>query len=72
LRQRLRLVVAGGVRAAIEDPGVPFGDGAVKCHEFGVEIAVRLLLCREMVMAILAAHEEALSSLASSATSVGI
>jgi hypothetical protein len=44
----------------------------VKCHEFGVEIANRLRLCREMAMAILAAHEEALSSLASSATSVGV
>jgi hypothetical protein len=34
LRQRLRLVVAGDVRAAIEDPGAALGDGAVKCDEF--------------------------------------
>ena len=52
LRQRLRLVVAGDAGAAIEDPGVALGDGAVKCHEFLVEIAARLRLQHEMVMTI--------------------
>src|SRR5467141_1690426 len=37
LRRRLRLVVAGDVRPAIEDPGAALGDGAVKCDEFRVE-----------------------------------
>ena len=41
LRQRLWLVVARDVGAAIEDPGVALGDGAVKCDEFRVEIAAR-------------------------------
>ena len=54
---RLRLVVAGDVGAAIEDAGIALGDGAVKCHEFRVEVAARLRLRHEMVMAILAAHE---------------
>ena len=40
LRQRLRLVVAGNVGAAIKDLGVALGDGAVKCDGFRVEIAV--------------------------------
>jgi len=40
LRERLRLVVAGDVGAAIEDLGVAFGDGVVKCHELGFEIAL--------------------------------
>jgi hypothetical protein len=44
LRQRLRLVVIGDVRAAVEDPGVALGDGAVERHEFRVEIAGRLRL----------------------------
>jgi hypothetical protein len=43
LRQRLRLVVAGDVRPAIEDPGAALGDGAVKCDEFRVEVAARLV-----------------------------
>src|SRR5439155_1659029 len=30
LRQRVRLVVAGDFGAAIEDPGAPLGDGAMK------------------------------------------
>jgi hypothetical protein len=53
----LRLVVAGDVGAAIEDPGAALGDGAVKGDEFRVEVAARLRLGHEMVMAILAAHE---------------
>ena len=57
MRERLRLIVIGDVGAAIKDPGVTLGDGAVKGHEFGVEIAGRLRLRQEMVMAILAAHE---------------
>ena len=57
LRQRLRLVVAGDVGAAIEDPGVALGVGAVQCHEFQVEVVARLRLRYEMVMAIAAAHE---------------
>jgi len=57
LRQRLRLVVAGDVGATLEDPGVALGDGAVKRHEFRVEVAARLRLRYEMVMAILAAHQ---------------
>ena len=52
----LRLVVAGDVGAAIE-AGAALGDGAVKCDEFRVEVAARLRLRHEMVMAILAAHE---------------
>src|SRR6266404_7485378 len=62
LRQYLRLVVAGDGRAAIEDPGAALGGGAVKRHEFRVEVAARLRLRHEMVMAILAAHELALSA----------
>jgi len=57
LRRRLRLVVAGDVGAAIEDPGAALGDGAVKGHEFQVEVATRLRPWDEMVMPILAAHE---------------
>ena len=58
LRRHLRLVVAGDGRAAIEDPGAAFGGGgAVKCHEFRIEVAARLRLRHEMAMAILAAHE---------------
>ena len=56
LRQRLRLVVAGDVGAAIEDPGVALCDGAVKRREFRIEIAGRPRLEHEKVMAILAAH----------------
>ena len=41
MRQRLRLVVAGDVCSAIEDPGVALGDGAVKRDEFRVEITGR-------------------------------
>src|SRR6266436_1980759 len=62
LRQHLRLVVAGDVRPAIEDPGAALGDGAVKGDEFRVEVAARLRLRHKMVMAILAAHAGALSS----------
>jgi hypothetical protein len=57
LRQHLRLVVAGDARAAIGDPGAALGDGAVKCHEFRIEVAARLRRRHEMVMAILAVHE---------------
>src|SRR6267143_6351687 len=57
LRQRLWFVVAGDFGAAIEDPGAALGDGAVKRHKFRVEVAARLRLRHEMVMAILAAHE---------------
>ena len=57
LRQHLRLVVAGDARAATEDQGAALGGGAVKCDEFRVEVAARLRLRHEMVMAILAAHE---------------
>jgi hypothetical protein len=57
LRRRPRLVVAGDARAAIEDPGAALGDGAVKRDEFRIEVAARLRLRHEMVMAILAAHE---------------
>jgi hypothetical protein len=44
-------------RAAIEDPGAALGGGAVKRDEFRIEVAARLRLRHEMVMAILAAHE---------------
>jgi len=57
LRQRLRLVVAGDFGAAIEDPGVALGDGAVKRDEFRVEIADRPRLEHEMMVAILTAHQ---------------
>src|SRR5215472_6482708 len=57
LRQRLWLVVASDFGAAIEDPGVALGDGTVKRHEFGGEIAGRPRLQREMVVTIRAAHE---------------
>src|SRR6266446_10997784 len=56
-RQHLRLVVAGDARAAIEDPGAALGSGAVQRDEFRIEVAARLRLRHEMVMAILAAHE---------------
>ena len=49
--------LAGDVRAAIEDPRTALGDGAVKGHEFQVEVAARLRPWDEMVMPILAAHE---------------
>ena len=57
LRQHLRLVVAGDARAAIEDPGMALGDGAVKRNEFRIEVAARLRLRHEMVMVILAVRE---------------
>src|ERR1700730_9350371 len=57
LRQRLWFVVAGDFGAAIEDPGAALGDGAVKRHEFRVEVAARLRFRHEMAMPILAAHE---------------
>jgi hypothetical protein len=44
--QRLWFVVAGDVRAAMEDPGTALGDGAVKGREFRVEVAERLRLRR--------------------------
>ena len=56
LRRHLRLVVAGDAHGAIEDPGAALGGGAVKGHEFRVEVAARLRLRHEMAMAILAAH----------------
>src|SRR5215469_9521581 len=57
LRQRLWLVVAGDSGAAIEDPGVALGDGAVKCHEFRVDISDRPRLEHEMMVSILTAHQ---------------
>ena len=52
-----RLNRRGAARAAFEYPGAALGGGAVKRREFRVEVAARLRLRHEMVMAILAAHE---------------
>jgi hypothetical protein len=47
---------AGDVGAAMGDPRVAPGDGAVKRHEFRIEVAARLRLSHETVTAFLAAH----------------
>jgi hypothetical protein len=57
LSQCLRLVVAGDIRAAIENLGIAFRDTSVKRHELRVEIPFRLRLEREMMLAVLAPHE---------------
>jgi hypothetical protein len=53
----LRLVVAGDIRAAIENLGVAFCNAAVKIQELRIEIASRFRLEREMMVAVLAPHE---------------
>src|ERR1700730_10632700 len=57
LRQCLRLVVAGDLRAAIENLGVAFCNAAVEIQELRVEIAARFRLEGKMPVAVLAPPE---------------
>ena len=71
LCQCLRLVVAGDIRAEIENLGIAFCNAAVKIQELPVEIAARFRLGRKMMVAVLAPHEggTVLASRLTSATS---